>query len=89
VIRQIEKVVKGEDVITSSEIAMAVHPAGKIMAAARRHKADIIITMTDQKTKSSRSYDRELVDDSQVPVLSIPPEIHEENIEPASIGGLW
>jgi hypothetical protein len=49
--------------------------------------------MTDQKTNTSpfasASYDRELVDGSRIPILSIPPEIHEENIEPASIGGLW
>ena len=48
--------------------------------------------MTDQDNGSgilTRTFDRELVDESEIPVLSIPPEIHEENIAPASIGGLW
>ena len=49
--------------------------------------------MSDQDAGFSRfilgSYAHQLINDSLIPVLSIPPEIHEENIGTDSIGGLW
>jgi len=93
IMHQIEQRLKKEKIVFTSELVQTANPASRTIAAARRRKADLIITMTDQDSGgsviASKSYDRELVDDSEIPVLSIPPEIHEENIEPASIGGLW
>lgn len=93
IVNQIEKRLKEEKIVYGSELIKTEHPARATIANAQRKKADLIITMTDQESGSSylisRPYDRELVDDSDIPVLSIPPEIHEENIAPASIGGLW
>lgn len=93
IVRQIEKRLKEEEIAYSSELVRTDSPARSTIAIAERKRADLIITMTDQDSGgsvfASRSYDRELVDDSEIPVLSIPPEIHDENIEPASIGGLW
>lgn len=93
ILNQIMKRLKLEDIDFTSETIETDDPVTKTILAAKRKKADIIITMTDASSGSfilsSKSYDHELIDESSIPVLSIPPEIHEENIEPASIGGLW
>lgn len=92
IMRQVSKRIKEEDIEVSSELVKSDNFAGKTLSNAKKSKADIIITMTDQNNGTgflARNYDRELVDESSIPVLSIPPEIHEENIAPSSIGGLW
>ncbi|PBQ33740.1 hypothetical protein CNR22_18790 [Sphingobacteriaceae bacterium] len=93
IMHQIEKRLQEEELPYSTELIKTDSPALRTLAAAKRKNADLIVTMTDQDSGSSslisRSYVRELVDDSEIPVLSIPPETHDENIEPASIGGLW
>lgn len=92
IMKQVKKRIEHDDIEVSSEFVKTNNFAGKTLSNARRSKADIIITMTDQDNGSgilTRTFDRELVDESEIPVLSIPPEIHEENIAPASIGGLW
>lgn len=93
IMHQIEKRLQEEELSYSSEFIKTDTPALRTIAASKRKKADLIVTMTDQDSGTtsliSRSYVRELVDDSEIPVLSIPPETHDENIEPASIGGLW
>lgn len=92
ILKQIGARLKSEELEFTSEIIQTSDPVKKTLAAAKRKKADMIISMTDEGSGSilpSKSYDHELIDESSIPVLSIPPEIHEENIAPASIGGLW
>ena len=93
ILKQIGTRLKSEDISYTSETIETEEPVKRTISAAKRKKADMIITMTDESfgfsILPSKSYDHELVDESTVPVLSIPPEIHEENIAPASIGGLW
>lgn len=93
ILKQIERRLKDEGIAYTSEVIKTENAASRTLSIAKRKKADMIITMTDQGPSSSilstRSYDHELVEESGIPVLSVPPEIHEENIEPASIGGLW
>ena len=93
IMRQVEKRVKADGIKVTSETIKTDEPVKKTLLSAKRNKADVIITMTDEHSGSSpfksRYFDRELVDVSQVPVLSVPPEIHEENIEPGSLGGVW
>ena len=90
---QVKKRIEQDDIEVSSELIKFVgNFAARTLSNVRRSKADVIITMTDQKNGKgflARKFDRELVDESAIPVLSIPPEIHEENIAPSSIGGLW
>lgn len=93
ILKQIEKRLKDEEIFYSSETIKTESSVSHTLSVAKRKKADMIITMTDQGPLpfllNAKSYDHELIDESRIPVLSIPPEIHEENIEPASIGGLW
>lgn len=92
IMHQIETRLKEERLEFSTSIEITDRPAARTIALARAKKSDLIITMTDQGPSGSlysKSYDQELVEESGVPVMSVPPELHEENIRPASIGGLW
>lgn len=93
ILNQIEKRLKEENLAYTSKIISTDDAVHRTISLAKRRKADVIITMTDQGPGASilnpRSYDHELVDESPIPVLSVPPEIHEENMAPTSIGGLW
>jgi nucleotide-binding universal stress UspA family protein len=91
-LQQVKTRLKDAGVRYNSEIAKTDDPSGKTISIARKNNADMIIAMADHKDLFSgfaRKYDQQLIDESEIPVLSIPPEIHEENIEPASINGLW
>jgi len=50
------------------------------------------MAMNDQDTEFGRglisTYVHQLVNESKIPVLCIPPEIHDENMT-SSIGGMW
>ncbi|MBL7930294.1 MAG: universal stress protein [Bacteroidia bacterium] len=93
IIKQIEKRLKSDNIEYTSELVVSDTAASKALVVAKRKKSDMIITMTDQGPSASllgpRTFDHELVDESNIPVLSVPPELHEENIAPASIAGLW
>jgi nucleotide-binding universal stress UspA family protein len=55
------------------------HRVSKTNTFAKKHKNDLVITMTDQKIEGARgilsSYDHELVHTSKIPVISIEPEV--------------
>jgi nucleotide-binding universal stress UspA family protein len=93
ILRQIRKMVESRNLVFASNILHSDDPAQTTLSYARITGADLIITMTDQNTGYTRlisgSYDRQLVDESEIPVMSIQPEIHEENIGPVRIGGMW
>ena len=93
ILPQIEKLAKVKKVVCTSEIKKTPNRAKTTLSYAKNKKADLIITMSDQDAEFSRfvlgSYAHQLINDSLIPVLSIPPEIHEENMGADSIGGLW
>ena len=81
-VKQIEKLCKREKVAIESFVDKTGHRVSKTNAFAKKHNADLIITMTDQK-KDSRitmlnSYDHELVHSAKVPVISIHPETSDD-----------
>lgn len=75
---QIEKLCEKKSVSFNGVIEKTKHRVQKTLAFSKRHKADLIITMTDQKIELNKSilstYDHELINNSKVPVISIPPE---------------
>jgi nucleotide-binding universal stress UspA family protein len=75
---QIEKLCEKKDVKFVGSIEKTKHRVQKTLSYAKRHKADLIITMTDQKIELNKSilstYDHELINFSKNPVISIPPE---------------
>jgi nucleotide-binding universal stress UspA family protein len=93
ILRQIRKMAESSQLFASSEIVTSDDPAEFTMAYAHKTGSDIIISMTDENTGASRivagSFDEQLVEQSPVPVMSIQPEIHEENYAPIVIGGMW
>jgi nucleotide-binding universal stress UspA family protein len=93
ILPQIQKLAKAEGIICTTEIKTSESRAKTTLAYAKKKKADLIITMSDQSVGLSRfilgSYAHQLINDSLIPVLAIPPEIHNENLEQDSFGGLW
>jgi len=93
ILGQIQKMAKTKKLVCTTEISVAENRAQKTLAYAKKVNANLIITMTDQTAGLSRiilgTYAHQLINSSKIPVLSIPPEIHDENIGQDSIGGMW
>jgi nucleotide-binding universal stress UspA family protein len=93
ILPQIQKLAKAEKITCTTEMKTSDNKAQATSSYAKKIKADLIITMSDQSVGLSHfilgSYAHQLINDSLIPVLSIPPEIHDENMEQDSIGGLW
>lgn len=92
VLEQIKKLAAKKNIVASGVIVESNNHALKTIAYARKVKGQLIISMNDQDTEFSRSiistYIHQLVNDSKIPVLCIPPEIHGENMS-SSLGGMW
>ncbi|MHB8259142.1 MAG: universal stress protein [Bacteroidia bacterium] len=93
VLPQIQKLAKTKNVVCTTEIKNCTNRTETTLLVAKDKKADLIIIMSDQRAELSRfilgSYAHQLINDSLIPVLSIPPEVHEENIGQDTIGGMW
>ncbi len=76
--KQIEKLCDKSKIKLDVFIDKTKHRVSKTNAFAKKHKNDIVITMTDQKMDGAKgilsSYDHELVHTSKIPVISIEPE---------------
>jgi len=90
---QVKKMAKAKKLVCTTEMVVSADRAKKTLVCAKKVNADLIITMTDQSAGPSRiilgTYAHQLINNSKIPVLSIQPEIHEENLEQDSIGGMW
>jgi len=93
ILPQIQKLAEAKKVVCTTEIKKTPNRAKTTLTYAKNKRADLIITMSDQSAEFSRfvlgSYAHQLINDSLIPVLAIPPEIHAENLSPSSLGGLW
>ncbi len=93
ILPQIQKLAKAKKLVCTTEIAKTDNRAKRTLAHAKRINADLIICMRDETNELSKfilgTYAHQLLNDSKVPVLCIPPEIHPENMEQDSIGGMW
>lgn len=93
ILPQIQKVAKKHKVECSTEIIETTGKAKTTLAYATDKKIDLIIIMEDQSAELSSfilgSYAHQIIDNSSVPVLSVPPEIDAKNMSADSIGGLW
>lgn len=78
---QIEKLAAKSKVNVSCFVDKTAHRVSKTNSFAKKHKCDLIVTMTDQtmdrKFGMLNSYDHELVHSSKIPVISLQPEQHE------------
>jgi nucleotide-binding universal stress UspA family protein len=79
---QIEKLCESKGVLHSAYIDKTHHRVSKTLSFAKKHKCDLIVTMTDQTLEGVQgilsTYDHELVHTSKIPVISIPPELSED-----------
>ena len=92
VIKQIEKMAEKKNVAVSGEVQITTNPASSTLAYSKKIKADLIMTMTDQNTGISGlllgNYVHQLLNEAKVPVMAIPPEIHDDQMS-NSLGGLF
>jgi len=92
ILEQIKKLAAKKKVVTTGTIIQSDNHAAKTLAYARKVKGQLIMAMNDQDTEFGRglisTYVHQLVNESKIPVLCIPPEIHGENMN-SSIGGMW
>jgi len=93
ILPQIQKMARVHKLACTAKIEQAVNRAQKTLTYAKKIKADLIIIMTDQRAEFSSlvlgTYAHQLINNSRIPVLCIPPEVHPENMELDSIGGMW
>lgn len=79
IVKQIEKLCHKNKLLYEYFIDKTNHRVSKTISFAKKHKADLIVTMTDQKMDNKllmlNSYDHELVHSSKIPVISIQPEL--------------
>jgi nucleotide-binding universal stress UspA family protein len=91
IMQHIRKMADATGIDCRVSISSTKNPVGHIIQRSIACGAGLIITMTDEHAKgvfSNKKFDEQLMNESPVPVLSVQPEIHEENIELATISGL-
>ena len=79
VVEQISKICNKSKVTFEAFIDKTHHRVSKTNTFAKKHKCDLVVTMTDQKIDGLRgmlsTYDHELIHTSKIPVISIHPEL--------------
>ncbi len=92
IFNQIKQLADKKKIKCSGTIVQSDNHAAKTLSFTKQAKGSLIVSMTDQSTEFRRgiisTYINQLVNESKIPVLCIPPEIHPENIK-TSLGGLW
>lgn len=93
ILPQIEKMAHERKLVCTTEIRQTRRRAEETLACADSVNADLIVCMRDETTEFPRNilgtYAHSLLNEAKIPVLCIPPEVHPENFEPDSIGGMW
>ncbi len=91
--KQVREMAESRNIPFTYGIHFTDSPVSKTLAQARRLRAELIISMTDEDVSdtwfSSEAFDRELVNESPFPILSIKPEIHDNDPEMPSMAGIW
>ncbi len=82
ILGQIAKKCASSKVQVETRMEKTAHRISKTLSVAKRVKADLIISMTDEKMEGAKkwlsTYDHELVNNSKIPVISIQPEVNSE-----------
>ncbi|HWY10617.1 MAG TPA: universal stress protein [Bacteroidia bacterium] len=93
ILPQIKKMASKKHILCTLEIDRASNRAEKTLEYGQKVDADLIIIMSDEKSGLESlilgSYAHQLINHAKIPVLSIPPELHPENLQEAVIGGMW
>lgn len=91
IMEQVKKSADKKKVACTTDIQFADNRAKKTLSYAKKIKADLIVSMTDQNAEFSSvvlgNYIHQLTNESKIPVLCIPPELSPDMMSDA-IGGL-
>ena len=81
-LEQVQHYFEKHGIITSSTTVKGTNHAGLTIEYSTKANADLIITMTDQVEEGIflGAYAQQIVNHSKIPVMSITPEVHSENL---------
>lgn len=93
ILGQITNLAKKKNVPCVTSIQSSSNRVETTLNHSKKINAGMIVIMTDQNTEFSHAilgtYAHQLLNESTVPVLCIPPELHPENMPSDSLGGMW
>jgi nucleotide-binding universal stress UspA family protein len=93
ILGQIKKLAREKGVTCITKIQASVNRAKTTLTYSDKIQASLVIVMTDQHAEFSSivlgTYAHQLINESKVPVICIPPEEHSENFPMDSLGGMW
>ena len=91
IVSQIAELAKAKDVSVDTKVCYANNRAHQTLKFAKTVHADLIVTMTDQNAEVSSlllgTYAHQLINLSKAPVITFPPESHNEDV-PFTFAGL-
>jgi nucleotide-binding universal stress UspA family protein len=91
IINQVKKMAVKKNITFHSRIIISRNPAADILKRAAKSDSDLIITMTEERRSPldflKKSESTSLVKESKVPVLSLPAEVNEVELDSISIAG--
>lgn len=93
IIEQVKKLADKKKVGVSGEIKISNNHSKTTLDYSKKIKADLLVVMIDESSEFSRvvlgTTVQHTINESKIPVLCIPPELHPETAEPDSLGGMW
>jgi nucleotide-binding universal stress UspA family protein len=93
IIQQVKKLAAKKNIEVSGEIKMTGNLSKTTLDYCRKVKADMLCIMIDENSEFSRvvlgTAVQHTINESKIPVLCIPPELHPETAHSDSLGGMW
>jgi nucleotide-binding universal stress UspA family protein len=92
ILKQVRTLASARNVICHTRLEITEDAGETTLTLAEELRSDLVITMTDEKAGIAaffdRNYDKQLVDESNIPVLSLPPETSEDDLGSISVAGM-
>ncbi len=93
IIEQVKKLGAKKNIEVSGEIKISDNHAKTTLDYCKKIKADLLMIMIDENGEFSRvvlgTTVQHTINESKIPVLCIPPELHAETAGSDSLGGMW
>jgi nucleotide-binding universal stress UspA family protein len=93
IIEQVKKLAAKKNIAVTGDIKISKSHATTTIAYCRKAKADLLCVMIDENSEFSRvvlgTMVQHTINESNIPVLCIPPELHPETAGSDSLGGMW
>jgi nucleotide-binding universal stress UspA family protein len=91
--KSMETIIAQKKIVVSGDIKVSKDHSNTTLAYCRKTKADLLCVMIDENSEFSRvvlgTTVQHIINESNIPVLGIPPESHPETAHSDSLGGMW